>query len=221
MFFRRVPRNCEACDYYLGGNFTSEDKKLDAQLLTLTLASVRKHTTKTVRILVNIQENKVNVMKTIRPVNNFKYSQCYNPSCLEIRGALAAEDRATKNFCQHIVQAKEALRRLNFAKTEVIDVEHLVAKIADEELEKSFMNESSDGEMTVFLLPNDTYAVPILDMFQSAQGEGEDFVHVKDYKCSLDICNKKSRSKVHTLLEKGVPVCPHSMLGMLFFICLS
>ena len=140
-----------------------------------------------------------------------KLLQCYNPACLEIRGALSQEDRITNKFCDHINQATEARDKLNFAQSENINIEEVVAKIADEELEKTFINESSDGEVTVFLLPNDIYAVPILDMFHSHQGQ-EDFVHVRNLKCSLDICNKGG-SKTHALLEKLGPNCPHTILG--------
>ena len=80
-----------------------------------------------------------------------------------------------------------------------------------EEYKKSSINESSYGEVTVFLLPNDIYAVPILDLFHSYQGQ-EDFVHVRNLKCSLDICNKGG-SKTHALLEKLGPNCPHTILG--------
>ena len=136
--------------------------------------------------------------------------QCYNSSCIETRGSLPLERRTIDKFCPHIVKANEAMSCKQFAPTETIDIQKVVTKISDEMLEKSLLNESSDGEVTVFKLPNGNIAVPILDIFSSRNSE--DFVHVRDLKCSLDSCTKKT-SKKHTLVEKGVPVCPHSMLG--------
>ena len=92
-----------------------------------------------------------------------------------------------------------------------MNVQKLIDKVSDENLEKSLLKESSDGEVTIFKLPSENYAVPILDLFTSANSE--DFVHVRALKCSLDNCARKTKSKKHTLVEKGVPMCPHSMLG--------
>ena len=92
-----------------------------------------------------------------------------------------------------------------------MNVQKLIDKVSDENIEKSLYKESSDGEVTIFKLPNETYAVPILDLFDSVNSE--DFVHVRALKCSLEICARKTKSKKHTLVEKGVPICPHSMLG--------
>ena len=121
------------------------------------------------------------------------------------------EERKTSKFCPHIVGATEAFSRNQFATTANVNIEKLISKVSDEILEKSFMNESYDGEVTIFELPNRYYAVPMLDIFSPTQSE--DFVHVSDLKCSLDICTKKTKSKKHALGRKEVPICPHSMLG--------
>ena len=92
-----------------------------------------------------------------------------------------------------------------------MNIQKLVDKVSDENIEKSLLKESSDGEVTIFKLPNENYAVPILDLFTSANSE--DFVHVRSLKCSLDNCARKTKPKKHTLVEKGVPMCPHTMLG--------
>ena len=58
---RWVPPNCNSCNYYLGGSYSPVVKPIDAKLLTLSVASVRKNPTGIpVRVLVNLQENKVN-----------------------------------------------------------------------------------------------------------------------------------------------------------------
>ena len=75
--------------------------------------------------------------------------------------------------------------------------------------------ESSDGDLTIYKLPSGNIAVPILDMF-SSRTSGP-FVHVRESKCELGSCSK-TKSKKHTLLEKGVPLCPHIMIGIVIFI---
>ena len=89
----------------------------------------------------------------------------------------------------------------------------VLQKVTDENLEQSFLSESSDGEVAVYLLPGDNIAVPILDMF-SCDSEAT-YVHVRDFKCSLGVCSKV-KSKKHTLVEKGTPHCAHSILGNIF-----
>ena len=114
----------------------------------------------------------------------------------------------SSNFCPHIVKAKEAMKNNKFASTVSIDVVNVVNKISDDSLEESLLDESSDGALTVFLLPGDIVAIPIFNIFATIKSEP--FVHVKDFKCSLEVCLKKS--KKHTLIQKGVPLCIHSML---------
>ena len=71
-------------------------------------------------------------------------------------------------------------------------------------------NESSENEVHVFELPGNNIAVPLCG---TEKGQTMvDFVHVRDLKCGLDICNKR-KSKKHTLVVKEVPVCPHVLLG--------
>ena len=85
--------------------------------------------------------------------------------------------------------------------------------VSDANLEYEIEMESSDGEVHVFQLPGGNLAVPLLglekDQFMT------DFVHVRDLKCSLDRCMKKTKSKHHTLVVKDHPVCRHSLLGHL------
>ena len=117
----------------------------------------------------------------------------------------------SKNFCPHIFKAKEAQLQEHFAQLEAIDIHAVFKKVTDENLEASLLRESSDGEVHVYLLPGYNIAVPMLDMF--ATENSETFVHVRDFQCSLQTCSKKVKSKKHTLVEKGVPVCAHSILG--------
>ena len=121
------------------------------------------------------------------------------------------EKRGTAKFCPHVAKASQAFNAKQFASTEAIDIQAVVAKVCDEVLEKSLLNESSDGDLTVYKLPGGNIAVPILDMF-SSRTSGP-FIHVRESKCQLESCSKKTKSKKHTLLEKGVSMCPHSMLG--------
>ena len=141
--------------------------------------------------------------------------QCFNSSCIETRGALPLERRGTEKFCPHVVKASEALNCKQFAVTETIDIQEIVAKVSDENLEKSLLNESSDGDLTIYKLPSGNIAVPILDMF-SSRTSGP-FVHVRESKCELGSCSK-TKSKKHTLLEKGVSLCPHIMIGIVIII---
>ena len=125
------------------------------------------------------------------------------------------ERRGIEKFCPHVVKASEALNCKQFAVTETIDIQEIVGKVSDENLEKSLLNESSDGDLTIYKLPSGNIAVPILDMF-SSRTSGP-FVHVRESKCELVSCSK-TKSKKHTLLEKGVPLCPHIMIGIVIFI---
>ena len=115
------------------------------------------------------------------------------------------------NFCSHITQAREAHRLNNFAEAVSVDVESLLTKVSEQTLEEIFNDNSSDGEIIVYILPGGNMAVPLLDtektMFMT------DFVHLRDLKCNVDACNKKVKSKLHSLVVKGVPVCRHSLLG--------
>ena len=126
------------------------------------------------------------------------------------------EKRGTEKFCPHVAKASQAFHCKQFAPTEAIDIQEVAAKVCDEVLEKSLMNESSDGDLTVYKLPGGNIAVPSLDMFSSRTCGP--FIHVRDSKCQLESCSKKTKSKKHTLLEKGVPLCPHSMLGKEHFV---
>lgn len=72
-------------------------------------------------------------------------------------------------------------------------------------------DESSDNEVHVWLLPGGNIAVPLCGT-EKGQSMTE-FVHVRDLKCSLDICTKNIKSKKHTLVVKEVPVCQHTLLG--------
>ena len=102
---------------------------------------------------------------------------------------------------------------MQFAAAVAIDVEAIMNKTAgDEFLESSLQKESSDGELIVYKVTYDTIAVPVLDSY--ALENISDFVHVKDFKCSLDNCRVKVKSKKHTLVVKGIPICPHSLLGI-------
>ena len=83
--------------------------------------------------------------------------------------------------------------------------------MTDETLEVALQNESSDGEIIVYILPGDNIAVPVItkdnDEFMA------DYVHLHKLKCELDSCNKKAKTKLHTLVVKGVGICQHSLLG--------
>jgi hypothetical protein len=46
---------------------------------------------------------------------------------------------------------------------------------------------------------------------ESSGCENTEFVHVKDIKCTLDSCTKSKKRK-HTVVVKGVTLCPHSLL---------
>ena len=99
----------------------------------------------------------------------------------------------------------------NYAKVESVNLQDILSKVTDESLEEAFINESTDNEISVYVLPGGNIAVPLLGTEKNQFVT--DFVHIRDLKCTLDICSKKVKSKVHTLVVKGVPVCRHSLLG--------
>ena len=140
--------------------------------------------------------------------------QCYNSACLTARGALPDHERKTANHCVHITQAKEALTNNTFATSVMLNLENVLSKVSDEALENAYKQEASDNELCVFVLPGSNLAVPLFgtekDQYMT------DFVHIRNMKCSLDRCMKKSKSKMHALVVKGQPVCRHSLLGLFF-----
>ena len=128
------------------------------------------------------------------------------------RGALPLHERMTRNYCTHIIQAREAHQSKSYAKVVTINLPDILSKVCDESLEKALISESSDGDINVYLLPGDNIAVPLLGTEKNEFLT--DFVHLRDLKCSLDTCSKKTKSKLHTLVLKGTPVCQHSLLGL-------
>ena len=130
---------------------------------------------------------------------------------MQTRGVLNQEEKSTKNFCSHILQAREAHNSQNYAKVESINLQDVLSKVSDESLEEAFINESTDNEISVYVLPGGNIAVSLLGTEKNQFVT--DFVDIRDLKCTLDICSKKVKSKVHTLVVKGVPVCRHSLLG--------
>jgi hypothetical protein len=134
-----------------------------------------------------------------------------NSSCIQARGALTEEEKVTVNYCAHIIQAREAYALKTYAEVVSVDVQDLIKKVTDETLENAFKNDSSDGEILVYILPGDNLAVPLLGVEKSKYMT--DYVHLRDLKCNLDNCSKKIKSKLHTLVVKGLPVCRHSLLG--------
>lgn len=136
--------------------------------------------------------------------------QCFSPGCIQSRGALPEEEKMTRNFCAHIAKAKEALTEKQFAPSDSVNLQTLLKKVNEESLERSFTNESSDGEINVYFLPGSNIAVPVLDIH--AAENLPDFVHLRDQQCSLDICSKGGKSKKHTIVVKGVPLCAHKIL---------
>ena len=121
----------------------------------------------------------------------------------------------TKGFCTHITQAREAILSKSYANVATVNLTDILSKVCDESLEKALISESSDGEITVYQLPGENIAVPLLGTEKTEFLT--DFVHLRDLKCSLDTCSKKSKSKLHTLVLKGTPVCQHSLLGSFYF----
>ena len=117
----------------------------------------------------------------------------------------------TTNYCTHITQAHEAKASKSYAEHVLLDLQDVLSKVSDEDLEDAFKNESSDDEICVFVLPGGNLAVALLGVEKNQFMT--DFVHLRDLKCSMDKCVKKVKTKLHTLVVKGLPVCRHSLLG--------
>ena len=113
-------------------------------------------------------------------------------------------------FCDHIQHAKDALSAGVFAPTVTLTLDQVLTKVTDENLEREFLEESSDGEISVYKLPGGNLAVPRLGSEKTKYMT--DFVHIRDLKCTLEQC-LKGKSKQHTLMVKGAPVCRHLLLG--------
>ena len=137
--------------------------------------------------------------------------QCLNNACLLTRGALPGYERLTANFCSHIKAAKEAKAKNCYAKVIAIELDKVLAKVTDDDLEKEIRNESSEDEIFLYKLPGGNLAVPLLGIEQTKLLTS--FVHIRDLKCSVDAC-LKGKSKLHTLHIKDSPVCRHLLLGM-------
>ena len=98
-----------------------------------------------------------------------------------------------------------------FATTVTLSLDEVLAKVTDEDLEKEIIAESSDGEIFVHKLPGGNLAVPRLGSEKTKLMT--EFVHLRDLKCTVEKC-QKGKSKLHTLMVKGAPVCRHLLLGM-------
>ena len=122
------------------------------------------------------------------------------------------EKQSLENFCPHITKAKEAMLRKQFAETKMVDVYEVVKLVSDETLELQLLDVSSDGELYIFILPGNNIAVPRLSGFSDPNSC--EYVHIRDQLCPLEICSKKSKSKKHTLVSKGVSMCLHIMIGI-------
>ena len=108
----------------------------------------------------------------------------------------------TKGYCSHILQARDASASKTYAKVVSLDLQSVLSKVTDETLEEAIKNESSDGEINVYSLPGGNLAVPLLGTEKN--DSMTDFVHLRDLKCTLDSCTKKVKSKLHTLVVKGL-----------------
>ena len=64
----------------------------------------------------------------------------------------------TDSFCPHIIKAKEAIVKKQFAESKVVDVYEVLQLVSDEELEVQLLNASSDGEINIFSLPGKNIA---------------------------------------------------------------
>ena len=136
--------------------------------------------------------------------------QCFNPKCLQARGALPTDQQLLRNTCNHIKEAKKARDTRTYAIQKTLDLDEVLSSIADESLEQILRYEASDNLIVVYILPGGNIAVPLLGLQQDQYMS--DHVHLRDLKCSLIDCTKK-KSKIHSLVSKGTPICRHALLG--------
>ena len=123
---------------------------------------------------------------------------------------LPEQERLTVEFCKHIEHAKSALSTNAFAPFVTLNLDQVLTKVTDENLERELMEDSSDGEISVYRLPGGNLVVPRLGSEKTKLMT--DFVHIRDLKCTVEQC-LKGKSKLHTLMVKGAPVCRHLLLG--------
>ena len=66
-----------------------------------------------------------------------------------------SEDQKGTAYCQHIPPAREAAKEKRFANSVHVNVENLVRKLADEEVEELLEQNSTEGDIEVFVLPGE------------------------------------------------------------------
>ena len=113
----------------------------------------------------------------------------------------------------HIEQAKSAQASDVFATPLTLDLASVLSKVTDENLEKELIDVSSDGEIFVYKLPGENIVVPRLGTEKTKIMA--DFIHLRDLRCPVERC-LKGKTKLHTLMVKGAPVCRHLLLGTFF-----
>jgi hypothetical protein len=167
------------------------------------------------RVFVDLLEEKASFQQNslfLNPCLITILFQCSHDPCMQAKGSLNF-DQSSQNFCQHIKKAREAAANKIIAIVETINLQQVLQKVSDEHLEEAFKSESTDDEITIYLLPGKIVAVPILNSEYSGN-ENSEFVHLNDLKCTLESCSTY-KSKKHTLVVKGVSLCSHSLLGHL------
>ena len=115
--------------------------------------------------------------------------QCLNPKCLDTRAILPMEQQKSDAYCEHIQLAREAATEKRYASIRDINVDSLVNKLCDDAIETMLREHSIEGEIAVYVLPNQNIVVPSIY-------EDEAFVHVR-YEIQLCNCFLQVHSKLN------------------------
>ena len=71
---------------------------------------------------------------------------------MEIKSGLTL-DQKEGEYCSHISPAREAVTSKRFAKSVLVNVNDLLKKLHDPEVERVMVENSSDGDISLFQLP--------------------------------------------------------------------
>lgn len=86
--------------------------------------------------------------------------------------AVLSPQQKDSNYCPHMKAALDAKSEKRYAAIEFVNVEALLKKLADEEIEKTLNEHGVDGEIWVYTLPGGNQVVPNFY-------EEDEYVHIR------------------------------------------
>ena len=96
---------------------------------------------------------------------------------MEARETLPASGRLTAIHCYHLMQARRAEATGTYAESALLQLDQVLARVTDQNIEEKIRMQYSDGEVHVYLLPGGVLAVPVLGL--DKEKYMLDFVHIR------------------------------------------